>query len=55
MPITYEEHIQVKSKEIHSRNYKLSIGHVDMDRYGCYELTSHKNKTNIKILVIYSI
>ena len=48
MPITLVELIQEKSKELHSRKYQISIGHVDMGRCVCHELTTHKNKTNKK-------
>ena len=42
------ELIQVKSKEIHSIKYQISIGQVDMGRCVCHELTTHKKKTKKK-------
>ena len=49
------ELLQVKSKEIHSIKYQISIGQVDMGRCVCHELslTTHKKKTKKKTLAIY--
>ena len=42
------ELIQVKSKEIRSIKYQISIGQVDMGRCVCHELTTHKKQQQKK-------